>query len=112
MARLVTAGITLDMCPTSNVKLRAVADVAAHPIRQFHERGMRVTVSTDNPTILGCTLTGELRLLVERFDFSLSDLARLQRYAFQAALLSPAERGAIVAELDSVLGDLEVGRGN
>jgi adenosine deaminase len=106
MSRLVAEAITLDMCPTSNLKLRVVEDITAYPIRQFHQRGIRVTVSTDNPTILGCSLTSELHLLVERFGFSLYDLAQLQINAFQAALMPAAMRAEILAELDQFLGRL------
>lgn len=103
MSRLITQAITLDMCPTSNIKLRVVENIAAHPIRQFHQRGVRITVNTDNPTILGCSLTDELHLLVERFGFSLRDLAQLQSNAFRVALMPAAKRAGILAELDGVL---------
>ena len=103
VSRLATEAITLDMCPTSNIKLRVVEDMAAHPIRQFHERGIRVTVNTDNPAVLGCSLTSELHLLAERFGFSLRDLARLQNNALQVALMPAAKRAAILAELDDVV---------
>jgi adenosine deaminase len=85
------------------MKLRVVEDVAAYPIKQFHQRGIRVTVNTDNPTILGCSLTDELQLLVECFGFSHHDLAKLQTNAFRVALMPAAKRAEILAELDNVL---------
>ena len=106
MSRLAADEITLDMCPTSNIKLGVVEDMAAYPIRQFHRRGIRVTVNTDNPTVLGCTLSDELNLLIEYFGFSLGDLAQLQANAFQAALISAAKRAELLAELDRVLAQL------
>lgn len=102
MSRLAAQAITLDLCPTSNIKLRVVEDEVAYPIKQFHQRGIRITVSTDNPTILGCSLTGELNLLAEHFGFSLHDLAQLQANAFQAALIPAARRAELLAELDSI----------
>jgi adenosine deaminase len=102
MARLVAEGITLDLCPSSNLKLRVVENISAYPIRQLYEQGVRVTVNTDNPTILGVTLNSELQLLVDRFGFSPADLARLQINAFQAALISPPTREAILAEIDKL----------
>lgn len=103
MARLVAGAVTLDMCPTSNLKLRVVEDKTAYPIRQLHQRGIRVTVSTDNPTILGCTLSDELYLLSEHFGFAPADLAQVQANAIQAALIPAATRAALLAELDRVL---------
>jgi adenosine deaminase len=103
MSRLVTEAVTLDMCPTSNLKLRVVEDNAAYPIRQFHQWGIRVTVSTDNPTVLGCTLSDELQLLSEHFGFAPADLAQLQANAFQAASIPAATRVELLAELDRFL---------
>jgi hypothetical protein len=39
-----------------------VEDLAGYPIKRFHQRGIRVTVNTNNPTLLGCSLTDELHL--------------------------------------------------
>ncbi len=103
LSRLIAEGITLDMCPTSNAKLGVVRDIAAHPIHQFHQRGIRVTVSTDNPTILGCNLTDELHLLVECLGFSQHDLAQLQVNAFRVALMPATRRAEILAEIERVL---------
>lgn len=104
MSRLITENITLDLCPTSNIKLRVIEDMAAYPIKQFHQRGVRVTISTDNPTILGYSLTDELQLLVDCFSFSYHDLAQLQVNAFQAALMPAARRVEILTELDNLFG--------
>src|SRR5215475_1574976 len=60
LARLAAEGITLDVCPWSNVKLRITPDIAAHPIRRLHERGLKVTVSTDDPAVFGRSLTQEI----------------------------------------------------
>jgi adenosine deaminase len=103
MSRLVYERITLDMCPLSNVKLRVVPDISAHPIHQFHQRGINVTVSTDDPTIFGCSLTDELRSLVDNLHFSLIDLAQLQINAFQVALMPGSNRDATLAEINNLL---------
>lgn len=103
MAKLAAEAITLDMCPTSNVKLRVVAHASAHPIGQFHRRGIPVTVSTDNPTILGCSLSDELHLLVGVLGFSLRDVVQLQVNAFRVAAVSEPTRVGIMAELDELL---------
>jgi adenosine deaminase len=100
--RLAAERITLDLCPTSNFKLRVVPAITAHPIRYFHQRGIPVTVNTDDPTVFGCTLTQELRLLLDHLDFSPLDLAHLQRNAFHAAKLPPATRQAILNEIDEL----------
>jgi adenosine deaminase len=100
--RLTAEGITLDMCPTSNVKLRVVERIESHPIRRFLQRGIRVTVNTDDPSAFGCTLTSELHTLVERLNFTLPELAQLQVNAFNVAKMPTAKRESIINEIETL----------
>jgi adenine deaminase len=105
---IASEGITLDMCPTSNWKLRVVDDLAVYPIKQYFERGIPVTVSTDDPAYFGCTLNGELAVLVERMGFTLAELAEVQKNAFRVAKISEGERKAIFAEIDGLVEELKL----
>lgn len=100
ITRLVAENITLDMCPTSNYKLSVVESIEVHPIRDFYERGVKVTVNTDDPTAFGCTLTSELHLLVDKLGFSVAELADLQRNAFNVANMPDDERDAILDDIE------------
>ncbi len=99
--------ITLDMCPTSNLKLRVVDKLDAHPIKTLFQRGVCVTVNTDDPTFFGCSLTGELHTLVDQMSFTLADLVELERNAFRAARLDDHERAAILTELDALVAEVQ-----
>jgi adenosine deaminase len=63
MASLAAAGVRLNVCPTSNVKLGRVASLAAHPIRRLYDAGVQVTVNTDDPLIFGTSLSEEFLAL-------------------------------------------------
>ena len=65
MRALAEAGVRLNLCPTSNVKLGRVESLARHPIRALYDAGVRVSVNTDDPLIFGCTLSGEFLALYE-----------------------------------------------
>jgi adenosine deaminase len=65
MRALADAGVRLNLCPTSNVKLGRVESLARHPIRALYDAGVRVSVNTDDPLIFGCTLSGEFLALHE-----------------------------------------------
>ena len=67
--RLAAEAVTLDVCPWSNVRLKVVRDLARHPIRRLHERGVRLTINTDDPTVFGRTLSEELASLVDDLGF-------------------------------------------
>jgi adenosine deaminase len=52
-------GIQLDMAPTSNAQTKAVRRLEDHPLKRFYERGIKVTISTDSPTVSNVTQTQE-----------------------------------------------------
>src|SRR3982074_1586232 len=51
LAMIREQGIQLDMAPTSNAQTKAVPRLQDHPLKRFHESGIRVTISTDSPTV-------------------------------------------------------------
>lgn len=103
MHRLVEEGVTLDLCPTSNVKLGVVASYATHPLKDFMQRGIRCTINTDDPMVFGCTLTSELKTAVICCGLSLADIAQTQRTAFENALMPDEKRQAILHEIDALV---------
>jgi adenosine deaminase len=79
-------GIALDVCPLSNVKLRAVPSAAEHPIRRLLDAGVVCTISTDDPISFGNHLEDEYLFLANELGFSQDDLARIARNGFEVAL--------------------------
>ena len=63
MAFLADNQIQLNVCPSSNVKLRYVADYKYHPIRILYESGVKVTINTDDLLLFGSTIENEYLLL-------------------------------------------------
>ncbi|HXV00992.1 MAG TPA: hypothetical protein VG166_10885 [Caulobacteraceae bacterium] len=74
MRALAEAGIRLNVCPTSNIKLGRVSRLQEHPIRALFDAGVKVTINTDDPLIFGCTLSGEFLAL---FDAGVMTAAEL-----------------------------------
>ncbi len=95
--------ITLDMCPTSNLKLGVVANRAAHPIADFLRSGIRVTCSTDDPAVFGVSLSDELQHLVLTHACTAQELALLQVHAFRAALLPQPVRDTFIADIHTLV---------
>ncbi len=58
-------GIQLDMAPTSNAQTKAVQRLQDHPLRRFYESGIKVTISTDSPTVSAVTMTHEFQAAVQ-----------------------------------------------
>lgn len=59
IAELAEREIVLDICPTSNVRTRSVASMAAHPLPDLLEAGVICTISTDDPAMFGTDLANE-----------------------------------------------------
>ena len=95
LTRLEQGDILLELCPTSNVRTAIVPALEAHPIRVLYDRGIPVTVSSDDPLPFFTTIEREYRLLVEQFGFSREDLKRMTLGALEASFLPPEERAAL-----------------
>lgn len=108
--RLAAEGITLDMCPWSNVKLGIVRDLASHPARRLHAAGVPVTISTDDPTLFGRSLSDELVALVDEAGWWSADVARLQSNAFDVAAICAGARDAARREIDALVAELAPGK--
>lgn len=85
MKLLVDEGVTLDLCPLSNYKLRVVDQIEEHPIGDFMKRGIRCTISTDDPLSFNNSLNQEYEVLVDKKGFSAREIGRLAWNGFEVA---------------------------
>lgn len=99
MAKLREKAIVLEMCPTSNIQTKAVESLAEHPLAQYLEQGLRVTVNTDNRTVSGTTLTKEYQLLKEQFGLGEEQFKQMNLYALAGSFAS----GKVKEELRDIL---------
>jgi adenosine deaminase len=100
VAELARRGTWLHLCPSSNVLLRVSPSLAAHPLRRFHEAGVRCTVNSDDPLIFGTDTTREYLLAATEMGLGASGAAELAKNAFRASLLSPAAIDAACRQID------------
>jgi adenosine deaminase len=99
LERLARGDVLLELCPTSNVRTAIVPDLAHHPFRLLYDRGIPLTVSSDDPLPFFTTIEREYRLLVEQYGFSREELKRMTLGAAAAAFLLPPERARLRATL-------------
>jgi adenosine deaminase len=69
--------IPLEMCPLSNLRTGVVPTMARHPIRKYFDRGLVVTVNTDDPKMFGNSLAQEYRCLEAELGFSREEIRSL-----------------------------------
>jgi adenosine deaminase len=98
-AQVHACGITLELCPTSNVHTGAVASVAAHPFDRFRRLGFTVTVNTDNRLMSGVTASSELGAIADAFDLGPAVWQALTEQAVAAAFLDEASRTKLLDDV-------------
>jgi adenosine deaminase len=89
-AELASRGVTLDLCPTSNVQAGIVAGLAAHPLARLHRAGVPVTLSTDDTTVSDITLSEEYANALEAIGLTLPELWAIDRHALDVAFADEA----------------------
>ena len=97
--RAIDAGVTLEVCPTSNIQCKTQPSYAEHPAKRLLDAGLRVTISTDNMTLAATTLDDEYRHCVDEMGFTCRDLVQMNLYAAEAAFLDETTRAALIEKL-------------
>jgi adenosine deaminase len=90
--------IPLEMCPMSNVRTKAVRCPAEHPIRQYFQAGVLVTVNTDDPKMFQTSLAEEYRLLEQECGFTKVEICRLILTAIDASWLPEDRKSKLTSE--------------
>ena len=101
VADLVHRRMPLTVCPLSNVRLRVVDDIAAHPLKRMMNRGLLVTVNSDDPAYFGGYVNDNYVAVAEALGLSRDDLVRLARHSFEASWLDGHTKAARLAEIDA-----------
>ncbi len=97
--------IALELSPSSNLQTGAIAqwgdDLIDHPFDLFYQLGFRVTVNTDNRLMSNTSLSRELSLLSDTFDYDLTDLEAFQLNAAAASFLPIEDREDLADEISA-----------
>ncbi|HEX9246265.1 MAG TPA: adenosine deaminase [bacterium] len=101
--RLVAEQVPLTVCPLSNVKLRVFRSMAEHNLKRLLDRGVRVTVHSDDPAYFGGYIGENFQAAQDALALSRADVYRLAGNAFQAAFLPPKDRQRLAGELDAYM---------
>ena len=95
MTRLKDEAIPLEVAPTSNVFTKKyVPSFDKHPIRAFYDKGLMVTVNTDDPLFFKVSLLDEYWNLYTKLNFTKAEIKQLVLNSFNSTFLSDAEKKA------------------
>ena len=102
VGRLARERIALTMCPLSNLRLRVIDDLARHPLRTMMDRGVVVTVNSDDPAYFGGYVGENYRAVTQALKLGRHEITAVVRNGIEASLMAPAAKAALLAEVERV----------
>jgi len=101
--RLVASGMTLTVCPLSNLRLCGVSRLEDHPLRRMLDAGLRATVNSDDPAYFGGYVNDNYVRIAAALDLDADHIITLARNSFRGAFLPPQLIERFMAEIDAVV---------
>ena len=93
--KLIENKVTLEICPISNIDTKVVNDINLHPIKELVDRGVLVTINTDNRTVSDTNLCKEYDLLRTTFNFNDDDFLKFNFNSIDCAFISEEEKNSL-----------------
>ena len=103
VARLAGERMALTVCPLSNLRLRVVDELIHHPLRRMMDKGLVVTVNSDDPAYFGGYVGDNFRAVTGALSLTRQEIVALVRNGIEASLMPAAEKLSLLAEVDRVL---------
>jgi aminodeoxyfutalosine deaminase len=100
LAVLAERQIPIEINVTSNIRTGCCSSFDAHPLRQYFDSGLMVTLNSDDPPMFGANLLDEYILAHDRYDFTLDQLRELAANAVEASFLPPTRTLHLLAQIE------------
>jgi len=84
--------IPIEICLTSNLRTGCCQSLAEHPVRNYFDQGLMITLNSDDPAMFGTSLAREYQLAQSNFGFTDEHLRELARNSFEASFLPPDKK--------------------
>jgi adenosine deaminase len=102
VARLAGERMAVTVCPLSNLRLRVVDALIHHPLRRMMDKGLVVTVNSDDPAYFGGYVNDNFRAVAGALSLTREEIVAIVRNSFEASLMPPADKEKALAEVARV----------
>ena len=102
--RLVASGMTLTVCPLSNLKLCVVDDLKDHPMKRMLDLGLKATCNSDDPAYFGGYIGENFVRTARALDLSRADIVTLAKNSFTGSFLDEERVALHLAAIDAYAG--------
>lgn len=99
LAMIKDKNIALELCPTSNVFLGLFKDIAHHPLPQFLEAGINISINSDDPPFMSTTLAQEYEKVQDTFDYSDDTMNKITAMAINCAFVDEATKRELLSQI-------------
>lgn len=97
---LIYRKIPLTLCPLSNLKLKIIQNLKDHPVKKMMEKGLIVTINSDDPAYFGGYIEENYRAIVQALHMSKEDIYHLAKNSFNASFLDEEEKKHMIKKVD------------
>lgn len=92
--------IPLEMCVVSNVRTGVCKSFETHPVKQYFQDGLMVTVNSDDPTMFNTSITQEYLVLAQNLGFSINDLNQLSMNGITASFMPDENKESMKSQFE------------
>lgn len=104
VARIVAEGLTLTVCPQSNLRLCVIDRMESSPIKRMLDLGIKATVNSDDPAYFGGYMNDNFRAVASALDLSEAEIVRLAENSFAGSFLPEADKARHIAAVRAAAG--------
>ena len=105
VGRLAREQLALTVCPLSNLRLRVVDDLIHHPLRRMMDKGLVVTLNSDDPAYFGGYVNENYRAVADALSLQRDEIAEIVRNGIRASLMTSPEKDKTLAEVGRILAE-------
>ena len=98
--KIVSEGITLELCPTSNIHTCMFPSIEEYPLRKLMEAGVKVTINTDNMTVSNINLAKEFGKLIAAFNLTDEEIKGFARNSVNTCFASAETKKVLLEKID------------
>lgn len=104
---IIEQGITLEVCPTSNLRMSLVDSYQVHPLKQLVDRGCKVTINSDDPYLFATSLCNEYLVALRECGLTVPQLLDTVINAVEAAYLPADEKDLLRKKIETELAAID-----
>ncbi|MGI4855262.1 MAG: adenosine deaminase [Janthinobacterium lividum] len=97
---LVERQIPLELNVTSNLRTGCCRSLATHPVRHYFERGLMITLNSDDPPMFGADLLDEYETVQREFEFTDEQMREIAANSVEASFLPPERKIALLQQVE------------